>query len=136
MPESFSVTGSPLKQTDSSLEAPPNALQKADFDCQSLVSSLALVLAGGPPCNEGLKGEFKIDTFWHVSHTVEQKSVTAALDWDEFDETVELQRTGTGRITGSTVNSSPENGSHLAQSTDFKREAQPELEMFMVWNCF
>ncbi|KAM1295577.1 hypothetical protein ACFX2H_015354 [Malus domestica] len=105
--ESFSVTGSPLKHTDSSLEAPPNALQKLDFDCQSSVSSLALFLAGTPP-NEGAKGEFKIDTFWHVSHTSEQKLVTASLAWDEFDETVELQRTGTRRGTESTVKSSPE----------------------------
>ena len=37
------------------------------------------------------------DTFWHVSHTLEQKLFIAWLDWDEFAEIVELQSTRTVR---------------------------------------
>jgi len=43
------------------------------------------------------KGEFDMDKLWHSSQTLEQKSVAASWDWDEFTETVELQRTGTTR---------------------------------------
>jgi hypothetical protein len=43
------------------------------------------------------KGEFDMDKLWHSSQTLEQKSVAASWDWDEFTETVELQRTGTSR---------------------------------------
>ena len=53
------------------------------------------------------------DTFWHVSHTLEQKLFAAWLDWDEFSEIVELQSIGTGRGVEPIVNSSAENGSHL-----------------------
>ena len=53
------------------------------------------------------------DTFWHVSHTLEQKLFAAWLDWDEFAEIVVLQSTGIGRGVELIVNSSAENGSHL-----------------------
>ena len=53
------------------------------------------------------------DTFWHVSHTLEQKLFVAWLDWDEFAETVELQCIGTSRGVEPIVNSLNENGSHL-----------------------
>ena len=53
------------------------------------------------------------DTFWHVSHTLEQNLFTTWLDWDEFAKIVELQSTGTGRGVKPIVNSSTENGSHL-----------------------
>ena len=53
------------------------------------------------------------DTFWHVSHTLEQKLVAAWLDWDEFAETMELQSTGIGRGVELIVNSLAKNGSHL-----------------------
>lgn len=90
-------TGSPTKQTDSSVDALPNALQKSAFDCHRSESLLVLELVGTParPCNEGAKGELTMATFWHVSHTVEQKSVAAWLDCGDFSE-VELQRRGTG----------------------------------------
>ena len=53
------------------------------------------------------------DTFWHVSHTLEQKLFAAWLDWDEFAETVVLQSTGIGQGVELIVNSSAENGLHL-----------------------
>ena len=53
------------------------------------------------------------DTFWHVSHTLEQKLFATWLDWDEFAETVKLQSIGIGRGVEPIVNSSAENGSHL-----------------------
>ena len=114
---SFSLTGSPSKHTESSLETPPNALQKSAFDCQNWVSSLTVEFTGIPawPCNEGTNGEFDMETFSHVSHKLEQKSlVTWIKDWDEFAEgRVELHSIGTGLGTDATVNSSAANGSHL-----------------------
>ena len=53
------------------------------------------------------------DTFWHVSHTLEQNLFATWLDWDEFAKTVELQSIGTGRGVKPIVNSSTENGLHL-----------------------
>lgn len=95
----FNSTCSPSKQTDSLLEAPPNALQKSVFDSHNSVSLVALALLPGVPpawpCNEGENGEFIMDTVWHVSHTSEQKSCTATFDREEFAGMVELQSTGT-----------------------------------------
>lgn len=109
-------TGSPTKQTDSSVDAPPNALQKSVFDSQRSESLLVLELVGTParPCKEGAKGELTMVIFWHVSHTVEQKSVAAWLDCGEFSE-VELQRRGTDLGVELTIYRSPENGSHLCR---------------------
>ena len=53
------------------------------------------------------------DTFWHVSHTLEQKLFVAWLDWDEFAETVELQSIGAGFGVEPIVNSLAENGLRL-----------------------
>ena len=53
------------------------------------------------------------DTFWHVSHTLEQKLFVAWLDCDEFVEMMELQSIGTGQGVEPIVNSLAENGSHL-----------------------
>ena len=53
------------------------------------------------------------DTFWHVSHTLEQKLFVAWLDCDEFVETMELQSIGTGQGVEPIVNSLAENESHL-----------------------
>ena len=53
------------------------------------------------------------DTFWHVSHTLEQKLFVSWLDWDEFAEIVELQSIRTGRDVEPIENGSAENGSHL-----------------------
>lgn len=89
----LSETGSPLKHNDLLSEVPPNALQKSDSACQSWLSVLGEEeLMGAPalPCSEGAKGEFDIDTFWHSSHTVEQKL------FSDFEEAVELQRMGIG----------------------------------------
>lgn len=129
-------TGSPTKQTDSSVDDPPNALQKSVFESQRSESLLVLELVGTParPCKEGAKGELTMVIFWHVSHTVEQKSVAAWLDCGEFSE-VELQRRGTDLGVELTIYRSPENGSHLAQTMDLTREEQAGSEMFISWNC-
>ncbi|GKG54966.1 hypothetical protein Tco_0562953, partial [Tanacetum coccineum] len=52
----------------------------------------------------GANGELRMETFWHVSHTLVQKLVSDCFDSGESGELGELQRTGTERICDSTVN--------------------------------
>lgn len=106
-------TGSPLKQTEFSSKTPPNALQKSDFDCQRSVNleRVAFLASSALLCNAGAKGEFKMDTSWQDSHTVEQK---LSFDWlDEDDTAVELHRIGTDRRSELMLNSFAENGSQV-----------------------
>lgn len=112
-----SETASPSKHIDPLSEEPPKASQKTLLDCQSSVSLEAEELTDTPPlpCNEGAKGEFEMKTFWHSSQTFEQKLLVLCFDMDEFPESVELQRTGTGRGPDCTLNSSAENGSHVCK---------------------
>lgn len=107
------VTGDPLKQGEESPDDPPRAVQKSGCDCQMSVNLVAVEFVGvvARPCNEAAKGELKMDTFWQVDHTCEQKLFEA--DCVEFGDTVELHSTGRFRRTEATLNSSDENGSHL-----------------------
>ena len=91
------------------------AFSKSVLDYQKSVSLLKLELTSNPawPFSEGAKRDFTKDTFWHVSHTLEQKLFATWLDWDEFAETVVLQSTGIGQGVELIVNSSAENGLHL-----------------------
>lgn len=95
------------------VEDPSAMVQKSVLEGQMSVSLLVVLVSGGAwPCKDGENGEFFMDTFWQVSHTVSQKLLVAWLLCDEFDETVELQSTGTWRGLVVVVNSSAENGSH------------------------
>ena len=96
----FSDTGSPSKHIEPDSEEPPNVLQKSFFDFHTS-DNLEVELTGVPPCDPN--GLFTKDAFWHLFQTFEQKSVKPCFDWDESAETVELQRTGTFRVTDSTV---------------------------------
>lgn len=109
-------TGSPLKQTEFSSEAPPNALQKSDFDCQRSVNLERVAFLGTSAllCSAGANGEFEMDTSWQDSHTVEQKLSFVRFDEDDTAiPAVELQSIGTDRRSESTLNSFAENGSQV-----------------------
>ena len=110
MSVSLSETGSPSKQGELSPEAPPNALQKSDLDCQRSVNldRVAFCETTALLCSAGANGEFKISTSWHDCHTLEQK-----LSFLWLDAAVELHNIGTDRGSESTLNSFAENGSQV-----------------------
>lgn len=63
---SLRKTGWPLKQRELLSGAPPKAWQKSVWDCQRSVSLAEVEFCGTPPalpCNEGAKGEFKMEVF-------------------------------------------------------------------------
>lgn len=86
--------------------------------------------------SDGTNGESEIETSLQVLHTFEQKPSVDCfdeyeLDDDDDDESVELQRIGTGFSPVSILKSSAENGSQFAQRMDFTRAAHLGSEIFI-----
>lgn len=128
----FSVIGFPVKQSELLSELPKTP-QKADSDCQ-IWARVEEFEAIGAPLSDGANGESEMETSLQVLHTVEQKLSVDCFDeyeLDDDDESVELQRIGTGFSPVSILKSSAENGSQFAQRMDFIRAAHLGSEIFI-----